>query len=52
LFPVNGTVLVNMESALPGVGRRMDGVPMWIRAAGLRLEPFMPCALASSRRAR
>jgi len=41
LFPVNRPVLVNMQAALPGVGRRMDGVPMWCRSSGLRVEPYM-----------
>jgi hypothetical protein len=34
LFVVNRTVLVNMQAALPGVGRRMGGVPMWCRGSG------------------
>jgi hypothetical protein len=42
LFRVNRMVMVDMQAALPGLGRRMDGVPMWCRGAGLRLEPFMP----------
>ena len=42
LFPVNRPVLVSMQAALPGVGRRrMDGVPMWCRSSGLRVEPYM-----------
>jgi hypothetical protein len=35
LFPVNRTVMVNIQVVLPGVGRRMDGVPTWCRDAGL-----------------
>lgn len=42
LFRVDRPVLVNMQLALPGVGRRLDGVPMWCRSAGLRVEPYMP----------
>ena len=41
LFPVNRPVVVNMQGALPGVGRRLEGVPMWCRSEGLRVEPYM-----------
>ncbi|WP_236724720.1 hypothetical protein [Mycobacterium avium] len=41
LFAVDRPVRVNMQAALPGVGRRMDGVPMWCRSGGLRVEPQM-----------
>ena len=41
LFHVDRLVMVDMQAALPGVGRRMDGVPMWCRSSGLRVEPFM-----------
>jgi hypothetical protein len=41
LFRVNRRVMVDMQ-ALPGLGRWMDGVPLWCRGAGLRLEPYMP----------
>jgi hypothetical protein len=42
LFRVNRRVMVDMQATLPGLGRRMDGVPLWCRGAGLRLEPCMP----------
>lgn len=43
LFVVDRPVLVDIQAALPGVGRRrMGGVPMWCRSSGLRLEPQMP----------
>ncbi len=42
LFVVDRPVLVDMQAALPGVGRRrMGGVPLWCRSSGLRLEPHM-----------
>jgi hypothetical protein len=41
LFAVDRAVVVNMQAALPGVGRRLDGVPMWCRSQGLRVEPYM-----------
>lgn len=42
LFAVDRRVLVDIQAALPGVGRRrMDGVPLWCRSSALRLEPQM-----------
>lgn len=34
--------MVDIQAVFPGLGRRLDGVPMWCRAGGLRLEPYMP----------
>ncbi|PJE03527.1 MAG: hypothetical protein CK429_32485 [Mycobacterium sp.] len=37
-------VMVNMARVFPGLGsaRRQDELPLWVRAFGLRLDPWMP----------
>ena len=41
LYLLDRTVLVDMQAAMPGIGRRMDGVALWCRSSALRIEPFM-----------
>ena len=43
LHPVDREVLVDVSRALPSAGfRRKDELPLWVKACGLRLEPWMP----------
>jgi hypothetical protein len=36
-------VLVDVARVFPGLGgRRQDELPLWVKAFGLRLEPWMP----------
>lgn len=45
VFSVDRAVLVDMARAFPGLGstaRRQDTLPLWVRAFGVRLEPWMP----------
>lgn len=45
VFPVDRPVLVNMTRAFRGLGslaRRQDELPLWVRAFGVRLDPWMP----------
>jgi hypothetical protein len=44
LFPVERPVWVDMLRVFPGLGSwgRQDQLAMWIKAGGLRLEPWMP----------
>ncbi|CAN5621876.1 hypothetical protein BH09ACT8_BH09ACT8_50780 [soil metagenome] len=45
VFPVDRPVLVDMIRAFPGLGstmRRQDELPLWVKAFGVRLEPWMP----------
>lgn len=42
LIPVDRPVMVNTTRALPPSGTRRDQLPMWVKAGGLHLEPWMP----------
>lgn len=47
VFSVDRPVLIDMTRAFPGLGsgtRRQDELPLWVRAFGVRLEPWMPAA--------
>lgn len=41
LFRVDRPVWVNFQAVFPGLGQSMTGVPMWLRAGGVRCEPWM-----------
>lgn len=41
LYRVDRPVLVDVGTAFPGLGQRMTGVPMWVRAGAARFEPWM-----------
>lgn len=40
--PGEPAAMVDMQAALPGLGRRMDGIAMRRRASGPRLSPICP----------
>lgn len=45
IYLVDRLVMVNMTRIFPGLGstaRRQDQLPLWVRAYGLRLDPWMP----------
>jgi hypothetical protein len=43
LHAVDRDVLVDVSRAFPGDSfRRKDELPLWVKACGLRLEPWMP----------
>lgn len=42
LYRMERDVVVDVLRAFPGLAfRRQDGVPLWLKASGLRLEPSM-----------
>ncbi|KAB7755181.1 hypothetical protein [Mycolicibacterium mucogenicum] len=41
LIPVDRPVMVNTARAFPPAGFRRDELPLWVKAGGLHLEPWM-----------
>lgn len=41
LFLVDRPVVINAQAVFPRNGRRLNGVAMWVRSNGLRLEPYV-----------
>jgi hypothetical protein len=42
LYRVERDVLIDISRVFPSLGGRQDELPLWVRASGLRLEPWMP----------
>lgn len=40
LYRVDRPAWVHFQTLFPDLGRRLIGVPMWLRSGGLRIEPW------------